>query len=160
MPAHSVHLRNFTDAELILDEADTRAILAFFFPTELARIDSAEITRELRALAQGLLVEAVDASFVIGWVEQIFRWSTNPGAGVKAALRKLAMRGARHWFKHLKNEALTDAAIYERVRDQLGRNFRSALLIVLLARDERAGGISPGAFVQYDAPGLLEKVWG
>ena len=90
-----MHLRNFSEPELIFDEQETKEILKFFFQADRQKIESIQITNELRNLAQGLLVAAVDASYAMGWVELTFRWAVNPGSGLKKALQKLARRAVR-----------------------------------------------------------------
>lgn len=128
-------LRSFTEAELILDEQETKDVLKFFFQMDRQIIESTQVNDPARNLAQGLLVAAVDASYAMGWVEATFRWSVNPGAGVKKALQKLAGRAARYWFKHLRSgQSLSDAKIYESVRDQLARNFRSHFRVTIQAQ--------------------------
>jgi hypothetical protein len=57
-----VELRRFSEAELIFDPQETKDILKFFFVADGPGIDAAEITSELRNLAQGLIVEGVDAT--------------------------------------------------------------------------------------------------
>jgi Ankyrin repeats (many copies) len=98
MTAELAHLRDFGEAELIFDEQETKDILKFFFLTDHRQIDSSQVTPEMRNLAQGLLVEAIDATFAMGWIELAFRWVANPGAGMKKALQKLARRAVRYWF--------------------------------------------------------------
>lgn len=147
MSAQQIQLRDFSESELIFDEQETKDVLKFFFPSSGQQIDQAQITNELRNFAQGLLVEAVDASYAMGWVELTFRWAANPGSGVKKALRKLASRAAKYWFKHLKNQSLVDAEIYESIRSQLQRNFRSPFQIILQAEVE--GKRKSIAFVNY-----------
>ena len=86
MPGRFVTLRNFSEDELIFDEAETKDILKFFFPYLQQRIDAATITTELRNFAQGLLVEAIDATYALGYIEIIWRTSYNPGSGMMKAL--------------------------------------------------------------------------
>jgi hypothetical protein len=156
-----IQLRDFSEAELMFDEEETKTILQFFFLSDHQAIEAAQITTALRNLAQGLLVAAVDASYAMGWIEQTFRWVTNPGAGMKKALQKLARRAANHWFKHLKrDQLLTDAKIYESVRDQLARNFRSPFLITLQAKTQDLSNNTKMACIYCMAPGGRGKVWG
>jgi hypothetical protein len=153
-------LRDFTDAELIFDERETKDTLKFFFQADRQQIDALQVTNEMRSLAQGLLVEGVDATYAMGWIELTFRWVAYPGSGVKQALRKLAVRAARHWFKHLRTESLIDAKIYERVRDQLGRGFRSPFQIIIQAQSQSRGNARLAAFVNYGAPNRNDRAWG
>lgn len=130
-----IQLKTFRADELILDDAETKEVLKFFFPSEGTSIDSTPMTVELKSFAQGLLVTAVDATYAMGWVELTFRWAAKPTSGIKKALQKLAKKGAKYWFKHLKNnQSLGDIEIYETVRIQLSRSFRSPFQILLLAK--------------------------
>ncbi|MDR2853606.1 MAG: hypothetical protein LBV61_11235 [Burkholderiaceae bacterium] len=157
-----IQLRDFTEAELIFDEQETKEILKFFFQADRELIGSTQITNELRNFAQGLLVAAVDASYAMGWIELTFRWATNPGQGLKKALRKLASQAARYWFKHLKqDQSLADAKIYESVREQLARNFRSPFRIMLEAKAQ--GQQQQQLFVtcvNCSAPNQYDRLWG
>jgi len=155
-----MQLRSFSEADIIFDEQETRAILGFFFEADRQVIETIDITYELRNLAQGLLVAAVDASYAMGWVEQTFRWAVNPGAGMKKALQKLARRATRHWFRHLKHDlSLSDARIYESIREQLARNFRSHFQIILQAKahGQRRQLI---ACINCAAPRPHDRLWG
>ena len=160
MAAEFVQLREFNDAELMFDDQETRSILDFFFRFDGSLIASADISRELRVFAQGLLVAAVDATYAMGWIELTFRWVTNPGSGMKKALQKLAHRASRHWFKHLKNQSLFDAKIYERVRDQLALSFRSPLHVMLQANRGQKSAQQWAAFVHFRPSARAEKIWG
>lgn len=155
-----MQLRNFTEAELIFDEQETKEILIFFFDADQQLVESKKITSELRNLAQGLLVAAVDASYAMGWVEMAFSWSANPGAGFKKAVQKLARSAARHWFKHLKHgQSLINAKIYDSVRNQLTLNFRSYFRVSLQAK---AQGQRPllMAKINCAAPKSYDKIQG
>lgn len=130
-----VQLRNFRQSELLFDEKETRAILKFFFPIDGNQIDAAPITDPLRELSQGLLVAAADATYAMGWLQATFKSVANPRSSVKSALQKLARNAVKHWFKNLKSEqSLSEIKIYESVRAELSRNFRSPFQIILLAK--------------------------
>lgn len=78
-----VYLREFKKDELIFDEAETVIVLKFIFKNSHALIDRLIINDRVRGFAQGLLLEAVDASFALGFVEALFHATANPGSGVK-----------------------------------------------------------------------------
>lgn len=152
MVAQQVQLRNFSDTELILDEEETRAVLVFFFPSDGQQITQAQITNELRNFAQGLLIEAVDASYAMGYIETLFKWVAHPGNDMKKALAKLVRRGLKYWFKNLGNKPLMEAKIYEPIRQQLSRSFRSPLQIMLVAKADGGGRRIRVAMVNYGFP--------
>ena len=150
-----IQLKSFSKAELIFGDAETRAVLKFFFEADGQIIDAVPVTDSLRNFAQGLLVEAVDASYALSWVEVAFRWAVNPGPGLKKALEKLGRKAARHWFRHLKDQSLLQAKIYERVKDQLARNFRSPFRILIQAKSDHGRAAGLIGFVDYGSPGRV-----
>lgn len=155
-----IHLLSFSESELIFDAQETKEILKFFFQADRQQIESIQITNELRNLAQGLLVAAVDASYAMGWVDLVRTWSVNPGQGMKRALQKLALRAARYWFKHLKNRPLNEAKIYESVRKELARRFKSHFVISIQAKAQGTRRHPLVAVVNCGAPQPHDRVWG
>ena len=130
-------LRHFSADELIFDQQECFAILRFFFID--VGIQAASLTVRDRSFAQALLVEAVDASYRMGFVEIVFDTFYGKTPVSMAAVRKLAQRflrqTAEHWFRHATRDNLSDPKIYESVRATLARNARSAWR-VRLATDE------------------------
>lgn len=136
----SFFFQEFRESELLFDEKETRAVLEFFFPTDRIQIYKASITNELRAFAQGLLVAAIDASYAMGYVEIIFKSTANPASSVKSVINKLVRKGAQYWFKNRRGgQSLSDVKIYESVRVQLSRSFRSPFQILLIAKSKYQG---------------------
>lgn len=160
MATEYMHLRNFSEAELMFDEQETKDILKFFFQADRQQIESIQITNELRNLAQGLLVAAVDASYAMGWIDLTFGWVVSPGPGMKRALQKLALRAARYWFKHLKNQPLNETKIYDSVRSQLANSFRKPFQIIIQAKAQGARKHQLVAFVNCGAPKPHDRIWG
>lgn len=155
----SIHLQDFRESELLFDETEAREVLLFFFPADRTQIYTVSMTNSLRAFAQGLLVAAIDASYAMGWVEIVFKSTANPAKGVKSAIKKIARKGARHWFKHRKSEqTLGDVKIYESVRAQLSRSFRSSFQLMLLAKTEYRSR-SFVALINCAPPRQAEMAW-
>lgn len=129
----SAYLKDFPDNELIFDEQETRQILIFFFPYDKDKIDSATINNDIRNFAQAILVEAVDASYAMGYSEALFKsivsflMSANPAKGPTDFLKTLGRKAMSHWFEHATRTDLMHAKIYDSVRWQLNRNFRDTL---------------------------------
>jgi hypothetical protein len=158
-------LHNFTKEELIFDEEETREILQFFFPADHKQyheqIDSMPITDDLRNLAQGMLVAAVDASYAMGWIEATFRAVANPRAGLQKTLLKFARRAARHWFTHLKkNQSLKDAKIYESVRSTLEGSCRGYFLGMVLAEVQGARPLLAHCTINCSTPTFYYRLVG
>jgi hypothetical protein len=154
-------LRDFSESELIFDEAETKHILKFFFQPLRQRIDAATMTTEMRSFAQGLLVEAIDATYALGYIEILLKTYYNPGAGMKAALSKIGRRAAQHWFKHATQRDLLSAKISSRVRDQLALNFKTHFQLLL---DELADATKRRktnvAYLRYGQPSKSDTLWG
>lgn len=122
-------LRKFKEEELFFDEEETRIILKFIFKRRDAYIDKLNIDDRLRGFAQGLLIEAVDASYALGFVDALFRSTINPTAGAKKILIKFGKKSFKHWFKHASAKDMMHIKIYERVREQIESKFVRILIM-------------------------------
>ena len=76
--------------------------------------------------AQALLLEAVDKSYAMSWIQTLFESSASPNASVKGILKSLAKKAAKDWLHKAKPTDLENATIYASVKNQLTRNWRSA----------------------------------
>ncbi len=134
-------LRHFQPNELLFNDQESIAILNFFFLDSLV---PPAVTNKDREFAQALLVEAIDSSYYMSWIEKLWRFGSKPSAslkGISKELRKLAQAEVRRriskWFKHATEADLLDAKIYETVRITLG----SAYLKYM--QERRATGVMP-----------------
>ncbi len=152
-------LRKFSKDELLFDEKETRVILKFIFkPTDHKLIDTMAMSDTLRSFTQGLLVEAIDASYKIGYVESIFRASANPTQGAINILKSFAKKASAHWFKNTRVHDLQNVKVYQFVLDFIAIRFRTQLpLFIAKAIPDN----DFGAFLAYQSPpSHLNKVWG
>ena len=124
-----VHLKKFTPNELIFNEEETVAILKFIFKNQHSNIDLLNVTDSVREFAQALLVEAIDSSYNLGFIDALFRSVTNPRVGTKKVLTKFGRKALRHWFKHTNAQDLMSIKIYDRVREQLELKFGRVLIL-------------------------------
>ncbi|SON48541.1 hypothetical protein [Vibrio tapetis] len=116
---------------LIYSESETKEILIFFFPVERDRIESMVVDDKVREFAQGLLVEAVDASYKIGFIEATWRSTINPRKPIAKVLNELAKGALSHAFDHATTNDLRKIKIYQLVMSAINRNFRSQLAMFL-----------------------------
>lgn len=121
----SARLRRFTPGEVILTGPDAHAILRFFSIEPMLTPD--RLTMEDRAFAQALLVEAIDASYDMGYAAALFNAvGMKPVAsltGVAVALAQFTVRAATHWFEHASATDIRNPQIYESVRLVVARNW-------------------------------------
>ena len=135
--------------------------MKFFFQADHQAIESLQITHGLRNFAQGLLVAAVDASYAMGWVNLTGKLMANPGAGLKKLLQKLVRQTTKHWFKHSKQQALTDIKIYDSVRVQLAAHFRKPFLTDFTQAKYQGPQKHPLVVcIHCSPPKPHDKVWG
>jgi hypothetical protein len=127
--AKYVTLREFRSSELIFDERETRAILAFIFNTKISVVGSMAIDDRVRSFAQGLLLEAVDASYSLGFVQALTGSIAMPAASLTVILNKFGKKAAHHWFQHASGQDLLRIRIYEIVRRDLAWSFGRVLLM-------------------------------
>ena len=116
---------DFADADLVLDEGDTRDVLAFFWPSRVDAIAKHALNNEARRFAQRILVAAIDASYAMGYMESLLQTVAMPSKGLAKTGRKLAERFAKHWFKHATRKDLENVRIYESVRVEVARQYRT-----------------------------------
>lgn len=152
-------LRQFSPEELLFNEQETRIVLKFIFkPADHQLIDTLPIDNYLKSFAQGLLVEAIDASYAVGYIEAVFRSTTNPTKGAIDVIKKFGRRAIKLWFKHALAHDLQNVKVYDFVRDRIALVFRSKLrdFLANIELDE-----NPAAFVVYKMPAQGQiKIWG
>ena len=123
----SLQLKRFPPDEIRLTKEQAWRILRFFWPD--TSILPADLTDEDRSFAQGLLVEAIDGSYHMGYVERLFKsfYMKAPASwsDVDDMVKGFAKAALKHWFKHATQSDLANPQIYENVRLTLARNFRS-----------------------------------
>lgn len=117
----------FSDGELIFNELEVRLIFKFFWPELGAYIDQMQVGIPEKRLAQTVLVVAIDSSYAMGYMAALVNAYAKPHAGVAAAAKKLAQDYMKHWWKHATKKDLTKIQIYENVRLNTARVWRSAI---------------------------------
>jgi len=144
-------LKTFKPEELLFDSKETKEILLFFFPNEKHSIPKIKVDNKVRGFAQGLLLEAVDASYKMGLVEALFSSTANPTSSMLSVVGKFAIKASIHWFKHAKKGDLRKVKIYESVRRVLQRNFKSVMRLVVQGLDIQGlvSMLSKPSFDQY-----------
>lgn len=126
------HLLQFKPEDLILNNEETLTVLKFIFkPTHHELIDSLPMTEHLRGFAQGLLVEAIDASYAVGFLRALIESAANPTHSAVKIIKKFGRKAATHWFKHATVHDLGDVRIYDFIRDRVGLGFKSQLELFL-----------------------------
>jgi len=152
-------LRKFDLEDLLFTETETRIVLKFIFAeTHHKDIDSLPMSDRLREFAQALLVEAIDASYAIGYVHGLFRSVKNPVKGALKILKSFGKKASQNWFKHASVHDIQNAQVYNFVLDEVGRQFSRELKIFVTNNqpDEPLG-----AFLAYKVPthGIVIR-WG
>lgn len=128
-------LRHFSPSELVLSPEDTVAVFRFFWP-EMDLSGLGPITDSDREFAQGLLLEAVDASCTMEITESIFnkfylKVPKDFGSIFKSAASIAAKATANRWLGKCKKIDPSKVKIYDSVRKTLARNFVTVMRIRL-----------------------------
>lgn len=122
-----VQLRKFKPEELIFNENETKEVLKFFYPNQSAFIEQAVINDSVRGFSQALMVEAVDASYALGFIKIVYDvFYMKPPTNFRKVLTKFGRKAAPHWFKHATATDMINAKIYDAVKNTIARNFRSS----------------------------------
>lgn len=151
-------LRKFKTEELLFDGEETRDILRFIFKNNQLLINNLNISERVREFAQGLLLEAIDASYALGYVEALVRACVNPGVGAKKIMTKFGKKALKHWFRHATATDLLNVKIYERVREQLEFNF--GRILVMYSNDTAKNKVNNAGFVTYAKDKKNDVIWG
>jgi len=118
-------LKKFGPEELVLSHMEAWEVLVFFFGGN-AGVKPGWLNDNDRSFAQALLIEAIEASSAMSWIETLWKSSVKPNASVKGIIKALAKKAAKDWFKKATKGDLEDPEIYQSVKSSLTRNWRSA----------------------------------
>lgn len=122
-----MNLKHFNENEVKLSQHEAFAVLRFFWLEP--GLSPQQLTVEDRAFAQALLVEGIDRSYEMGFVEIIFRefYGKVPTSFsfIRDLVKSFGKAAAKHWFKHASGKDLEDPQIYESIRRKLAVNFLS-----------------------------------
>lgn len=133
----AVQLRDFSPSEIMITRDEAWAILKFFWPD--TSLSVGDINAQDKNFAQGLLVEAIDRSYAMGYVNILFNTFYGKVAGSPIDVLKLvktfAMKAAKHWFKHIGAHGLSKAEIYRTVQMTIAMNFKSMLAVRIATGD-------------------------
>ena len=121
----SASLQHFSGDTLLVDRQEAWKILVWFFGGN-SGISPTTLTENDMSFAQALIVEAVDASENVGWIEAIWRSTATPPKDLKSLFKKLARNLMKQWLKNSKPIDFENPKIYTMVKDALSRNWRSA----------------------------------
>jgi hypothetical protein len=111
------------EESLLVDDAETREILRFFWPLSWLRIAGMPVGVEVRRLAQTLLIAAIDASHAMSYEDALFARVAHPYGRLNKLGRKLARSYVRQWWQHTTPSDLENAKIYENVRVAVADSF-------------------------------------
>jgi len=104
-----------------------------------------------------LLVEAIYASYAMGFVAAIFKATVDPTKGVGSVIKSFGKAAFKHWFHHAAANDLLDIKIYETVRRQLSLNFGRHFIAM------RSGLVQNGkfsVFIAYESQNLISsEIW-
>jgi len=130
MATEYIGLKQFDPSEIIFNDEELKKILLFFFPGYESTLASFTMTHSMREFAQGLLIEAIDASYGIGFVQIIFdSIFYKPGKSATDFLKTFAKKATKSWFKHLKGTEFGNIKIYEIVRSHISDSFTKPFIM-------------------------------
>jgi hypothetical protein len=106
---------------------DAHAILSWVFGS--VSVNAKQLTDEDRCFAQAMLMEMLDASFAMGFVEALFKAAAKLPSGPKKVIVTFLKGAGKNLVKYKDKDDLKkmmdDPQIYKSVLVTLGRNFKS-----------------------------------
>lgn len=126
-------LAHFSKSQCIITRAQAARVLRFFFPDQ--PLGEPELSDEDVSFAQALLIEAVDSSREMSYVQVLFEKTAyrvpTDYSFIKDLARDLCKRAIRNWFRHATQQDLSNPEIYESVRRTIQLNFKTVWAIRL-----------------------------
>jgi hypothetical protein len=124
-------LRHFTKDEIYISPEDARTILRFFFGADVPPAE--QLTIEDQGFAQALLLEAIDSSYAMSYVQEIFDafYGKIPTefSAIKDMIKDFVKQASKTWFDHATGKDLSNPRIYMSVKNRIAANFRSTWVI-------------------------------
>jgi hypothetical protein len=123
---NDVYLKHFQKNQIIISKNDARSVLIFFFGNKVPPAE--QITDDDVAFAQALLLEAIDKSYAMGYVNAIFDvfyMKVPTPDSFKDMIKEFAKNAAKNWFDHATGKDVSDPKIYNNVRLMINSNFGS-----------------------------------
>ena len=115
---NNIYLRHFQKDEIIISPEDARAILIFFFGNNVPPVE--QLTDQDLAFAQALLLEAVDKSYTMGYVNAIFDvFYMKVPTDIQGMMKDFVKKAAKNWFDHATGNDLSKPKIYQSVRTMI-----------------------------------------
>ncbi len=108
-----VHFSHFSNSELYLNDMQASKILDFFGFTTTGTV----ITTKDREFAQALLVEAIDASRSLWYIQTLYKSATKPRSSVERIINAFARKSLMKWFKSRFAWTNENVPIYDSVRN-------------------------------------------
>src|SRR6266700_1839839 len=118
-----VGLKRFKKEDILITREGARKILIFFFGSNVPPSDN--LTDEDVSFAQALLLEAVDKSYAMSYVQAVFdTFYMKIPTDIGEMIKDFAKKAAKNWFDHATGRDLSKPHIYHNVRVMITANFR------------------------------------
>jgi hypothetical protein len=123
-----IYLKHFDKSEILISPGKARTILRFFFGNAVPAEN--ELNDDDVAFAQALLLEAIDKSYAMGYVQAIFdSFYMKIPDDVSAMVKDFVKAAAKNWFDHATGKDMSNPKIYDSVRAMIRANFRTTWAI-------------------------------
>ncbi|PSF09216.1 hypothetical protein C7H09_08085 [Marinobacter fuscus] len=129
----SLSLPVIIDQNVVLTEQEAKEVFIFFWPERKHAIEGMTINLDAKRYAQALLIVAVDASYLIGFIDILINAiiRKKPGASVQALVKKISRKYVKHWWNYASEEDLGDAKVYDSVRATIALKQKSRFEMLL-----------------------------
>ena len=116
--ADDIYLKHFQKDEIVISTEDARKILIFFFGNNVPPVE--QLTDQDIAFAQALLLEAVDKSYAMGYVNAIFDvFYMKVPTDIQGMMKDFVKKAAKNWFDHATGKDLSRPKIHQSVRTMI-----------------------------------------
>ena len=118
-------------SKIVLKPADAHAIITWLFGK--SSVKAKDFSKEDCGFAQALLIEMIDASFAMGFVDALFRAAAKLPQGPKKVIMTFVKGAGKNLVKYKDKDDLEkmmkEPVIYNATKVSLARNFKSVWAI-------------------------------
>ena len=109
------NLLHFSENELYLDDMQASKVLDFFGFSTIGTM----ITMRDREFAQALLVEAIDASRSMWYIQTLYKSASKPSSSAESIIKSFAKKALTRWFKSKVAGKEAKVVIYDSVKSTI-----------------------------------------
>jgi hypothetical protein len=118
-------LQKFKSDDILFSDKECWQILVFFFGGN-SGISVNSLTDNDKSFAQAILIQVIDLSYSMGWIECLFKETMKLEPSIKGIVKALAKKSVKDWWKKTPLDKIEGQEIYLSVKNDLTRKWHTS----------------------------------